>query len=387
MRPAIPLVIMMVFGLIGLSMAYPLLPYMLKVQGVSEFWQVAIFSLFSLVSFFASPLWGRLSDKIGRKPVMLLTLAGSAGCCLWLYFCVSAHEIYINRACAGLFAGWMAVAQAYIGDWISAENRVRGMAMLGISFGIGFTVGPLLSSLLLGDWQTSTTFFQPPLLSALGFYLAAALILVIYIKDVPPQSKSRPQLSLSHVIAETAITRALLLALCFQLAFTAMEGTLALWVFDSLRQGGPKAVGKLLAVAGLASLLTHAAIVGRLGRHFDEMLLAGSGICLLILALLTLVWAHSETQAYFTMCLAAMGHGLFVSACSGFLSRRAPHGWQGGIMGFFQSGNNLARIAGPSGGGLLYTLLGNRWTYVVLLVPLLPALILALHLHRHKHRR
>ena len=365
-------------------MVFPLLPYMLRLQGVSEFWQVAVFSLFSAVSFFASPLWGRLSDKIGRKPVISGAMFGSMLCIVWLYFSTSAVEIYLNRAFSGLFAGWLAASQAYIGDWVSQKDRVRGMAMMGISFGIGFTIGPSTAPLLIGeDWFTNPQFFQPSLFYSIIFYAIAILIVLIFVKDIPKKPASTEiKLSTKQVLAQPAISQTLFMVILFQVVFTAMESTLALWVFDSFG-GGPHHVGLLLTIAGIASLITHGSIVG-LGKKFHPISLAIAGMAFLSFALISLMLSSQEWQAYIIMIFAAIGHGLFVPSCSGFLSRLAPEGWQGGVMGFFQSSSNLSRTAGPMSGGYLYASLGQSLVYLALIVPLLPSLILAFRLWKHR---
>lgn len=363
-------------------MVFPLLPYMLRLQGVSEFWQVAIFSLFSAASFFASPLWGRLSDKIGRKPVICIAMVGSSACIVWLNFSSSAIDIYINRAISGLFAGWLAASQAFIGDWVSKKDRIRGMAMMGIAFGLGFTIGPFSASLLIGEnWASNPQFFQAPLLYSFACYIIAIFLVLAFVKDIP----MKPQINkatIGQILSQAPIAQSLTMIILFQLAFTAMESTLALWIFDSFG-GGPKEIGLLLAVAGIASLLTHGCIVG-LGKRFEPMILASIGVLSLCLALLMLQWADSQEQAYIVMIFAAIGHGLFVPSCSGFLSRLAPSGWQGGIMGFVQSCSNLSRIGGPLSGGYLYSALGRNYAYMALIVPLLPSLILAYRLWRAK---
>ncbi len=383
MRPIIPLIVAMTFGVIGFSMVFPLLPYMLKLQGVSEFWQVAVFSLFSAVSFFASPLWGRLSDKIGRKRVISGAMFGSMLCLVWLYFSTSAVEIYLNRAFSGLFAGWLAASQAYIGDWVSQKDRVRGMAMMGISFGIGFTIGPSTAILFIGkDWSANSQFFQPSLFYAVICYATAIAIVLLFVKDIPKKiATDEVRLSTRQVLAQPAISQALFMVILFQVVFTAMEGTLALWVIDSFG-GGPHHVGTLFGIAGIASIITNGSIV-RLGKKFHPISLAIAGMGFLSLSLICLVVSKQEWQAYVIMIFAAIGHGLFVPSCSGFLSRLAPEGWQGGVMGFFQSGNNLSRTAGPMSGGYLYANLQSL-AYLALIVPLLPSLILAFRLWKHR---
>ncbi|MEE3095230.1 MAG: MFS transporter, partial [Pseudomonadota bacterium] len=138
-------------NVIGLGVIVPLLPYFALHHGASAGEAAWLFSIFSLAQFLTAPLWGLLSDKIGRKPVILISFLGSTAAYLWLAFADTLLTIYLARIFAGVMNGWLATSQAFVADVTDEEGRAKGMGMLGAAFGLGFIFGPALGGYLAGE--------------------------------------------------------------------------------------------------------------------------------------------------------------------------------------------------------------------------------------------
>ena len=163
---------------IGLGMVVPLLPFYAVAYGGSA-WDVAmLFAIYSACQFLTAPLWGRLSDRVGRKPVLLLCFAGTAVSYVWYAYAGSLTEMYLSRALAGAMAAWLVAGQAWVADSTGPDGRARGMGLLGAAFGIGFVIGPTIGAIAVGADDPN---FRMPILfsaaaSALAFVIAAFLI-------------------------------------------------------------------------------------------------------------------------------------------------------------------------------------------------------------------
>ena len=155
----LPIFLAALANVVGLGVIVPLLPFYAERAGASPKEIAWLFAVFSLAQFVTAPFWGRLSDRIGRKPVMVVSFGGSALAYVWLAHAGDLTAIFLARAFAGVMNGWLATSQAYIADVTTPERRARGMGMLGAAFGIGFVIGPALGGYLVGGGDPD---FRPP---------------------------------------------------------------------------------------------------------------------------------------------------------------------------------------------------------------------------------
>src|SRR5712692_10268285 len=166
--------------LIGFGIVIPLLPFYGEHFGASPLVVTLLMSAYSLLQLFGAPLWGRLSDRHGRRPILLVSLAGSVAGYLWLGFADALWMLFAARALQGACAGNIAAAQAYVADMTTPENRAKGMGMIGAAFGIGFIIGPALGGALAGSNPTSPDVSGPSFfaaaLSALAFCATFVLL-------------------------------------------------------------------------------------------------------------------------------------------------------------------------------------------------------------------
>src|SRR4051794_6967177 len=166
--PVLILFLIVFVDLVGFGLVIPLLPFFAERHGAAPETVTLVMATYSAAQLFAGPLWGRLSDRYGRRPVLLASLAGSVAAYLWLGFADELWMLFAARAVQGAMAGNIAAAQAYIADVTTPENRARGMGLIGAAFGLGFILGPAIGGLLAGSDPNAPAVHVP-------FFLGAAL--------------------------------------------------------------------------------------------------------------------------------------------------------------------------------------------------------------------
>src|SRR5271170_3635498 len=191
-----PTLFLIVFvDLVGFGLVIPLLPFYAVRFGASPQQVTLLLATYSLFQLFAAPLWGALSDRIGRRPVLMTSMAASALAYLWFGSASALWMLFAARALAGACAGNIAAAQAYIADVTTPENRAKGMGMIGAAFGIGFIIGPALGGLVAGKDIANADLRTPGLLAA-ALSLTAFLGVILFLKEsLPPGLPERPRRS------------------------------------------------------------------------------------------------------------------------------------------------------------------------------------------------
>lgn len=369
---------------VGLGMVIPLLPFYAIRFGASASEVALLFAVYSACQFIAAPLWGRLSDRIGRRRVILLCYAGTALSYVWLANVGSLAEMFASRAFAGAMAGWLAAGQAWVADSTGEEGRARGMGILGAAFGIGFVVGPAMGAIAVGGAEPR---FDLPILmsaaaSALAFAIGAALV-----KEPArhvPQDGELAQ-SARRVLSAPLVALLLLVYFVGYFVFSGMESVLALWC-ERMLGLGPRDVGLLLAFAGICMVIVQGGLVGRLVRRFGEPRLILAGLLILIAGFLAVPPAGSATMLLPALALLAVGQGVANPSIQSLVSRAVPASWRGGAMGMLQSANSMGRILGPVWAGFAFAALGPDWPFFGGALLLLPAFLIALRAAR-LHRR
>ena len=168
--------------LVGFGLVIPLLPFYAERFGASPLQMTLLFAVYSLMSMLAAPFWGRLSDRVGRRPVLMASMAAAALAYLWLGFASRLWMVFAARAFAGICAGNIAAAQAYIADVTPPEKRARGMGMIGAAFGLGFIIGPVIGGIVAGS-DLKTADLQTPGFIAAGLSAAALLGVVVLLRE------------------------------------------------------------------------------------------------------------------------------------------------------------------------------------------------------------
>ncbi|HEY1785046.1 MAG TPA: MFS transporter [Pirellulales bacterium] len=347
--------------LLGFGMVLPLLPIYGEQFNASFATLGLLMASFSAMQFLFAPLWGRLSDRIGRRPVLLLGLAGSV--VFYTLFGVatvfqSLTGLFIARIGAGIAGATISTAQAYIADTTSLENRAKGMALIGAAFGLGFTFGPLLGALALGnDLQQPGPGpgYLAAALSAGAFLLALFKLPESLDRSVARKAKHWLDVPAFLQAMRTPSIGPLLVAffICI-LSFANFETTLSL-LLKGENELAPfhfnlKEVGWTFAYIGVTLTFAQGVLVRRMAGHVSEGKMASAGAVLDIAGFLMLLYAIAAANHNWLMLALAVvviGFAFMMPSLNSLISRRSDPAQQGGILGVTQSVSSLARILGP----------------------------------------
>jgi MFS transporter, DHA1 family, tetracycline resistance protein len=357
-----PVLFLIVFiDLVGFGLVIPLLPFYAARFGASPEQVTILLTVYSLVSMVTAPMWGRLSDRIGRRPVLIVSTLVSALAYLWLGFAGTLWMLYAARAVAGACAGNIAAAQAYIADVTTPENRARGMGMIGAAFGLGFIVGPALGGAIAGN-NLATADLKTPMLIACGMSLVASLGVVTILREsLTPEARARERRgrieAIRAALSHPVLARLLLVFFLTILAFAGMEATFALWAMRQF-SWGPAQVGYIFTYVGLLLALMQGGAIGPLTKRFGEERLLLGGLGLIAFGLLVLPGAAGLVQLVVSMTLLALGMGAMQPSLNSLISRRSGTGEQGEVLGVAQSVSALSRVIGPAIAGVLFAGIG-----------------------------
>jgi DHA1 family tetracycline resistance protein-like MFS transporter len=372
--------------LVGFGMVIPLLPYYALHFSATPLEVTLMMACYSFAQFFSSPFLGRLSDRLGRRPILLVSLCFSVVSYLWLGFADALWMLFAARLLAGAGAGNIAAAQAYITDVTTPENRAKGMGMIGAAFGLGFTLGPALGGLLAGSDPTADAVARPAFAAAALSALALVLASVLLKESLSPELKglaNRPgRLALAKEVLQRRTLRDLILLFFLTTcAFAGLESTFALWAV-SVFGWGPLQIGWIFFYVGLILAAVQGGLIGKLSRRFGETWLTIYGALLLAVGLITLPLSLSLTAVLIVMALLSLGLGFLNPSVTSLVSREASADERGGILGVNQSAQSLARILGPALAGIVYTVGGRNAPYYVGALIMLVVVAMAIKLPR-----
>jgi MFS transporter, DHA1 family, tetracycline resistance protein len=341
--------------LVGFGIVIPLLPLYAARFGAGPVAVAWLLAIYSLMQFLFAPGWGRVSDRVGRRPVLLLGLFGSAAAYLAFGLAGSLPVLFIARAASGLAGATVGVAQAYVADVTRPEERAKGMGMIGAAFGLGFIVGPALGGVLARYGAAA------PFLGAAAVTLTNAVLATFRLPEsLPPERRTTR--SPGPGLAERA--RALLgagtpprlrgiyaAAFLATVAFAAMEGTFSLWAHARWHLPG-HGIAYLFAYLGVVSVIAQGGIVGRLVPRIGAGRAAAGGIALIALGLAGIALVPSVPLLLVPLAVLALGHGTASPSLSTLISHQGGPGEQGRLLGVNQSLSALGRVVGPLCGGV-----------------------------------
>lgn len=357
-RPLLVIFITVFVDLLGFGIVLPLLSvYADKLQASAE--EVGLLSAsFSAMQFLFAPIWGRISDRVGRRPILILGLLGSV-----IFYAVFGYAsaagslamMFVARIGAGLSGATISTAQAYIADSTTPEKRTAGMAIIGAAFAIGMTFGPLIGGVALLYGHPT----QGDLSAAPGYLASAisgiALILAIFILPESLKEGERAEstgwmnlANLKLALANTMIPALLLVSFVAVFSFAKFEATLSLLTEKGFGYSNQNIYG-VFAYIGIVLTLAQGFLVRRLAQRMPEKRIAMLGILGMVLGMFALIHAISRASTIhllFALPILVIGFALLSSSVQGWLSRSARSDQQGGILGINQSLAALARIIG-----------------------------------------
>ncbi len=376
--PALFLIVLV--DLIGFGIIIPLLPFFAEHFGASPFEVGLVMASYSAAQLVAAPVWGRLSDRIGRRPVLLMTLLGMVVGYVALTSIESLFALFAVRIATGFMAGNISTAFAYIADITTPETRARGMGVIGAAFGLGFIAGPAIGGLLAGPDPAAADFQTPALAAAALSVLAFALTWFRLPESLPPEARvSRSggtSKSWNEIFRRPRLNGMVGLMFLATFVFAGLEATFAIW---SRRQfgWGPEQNGYLFAFVGLLSAAIQGGLIGRLTARFGEWRLVLIGALLLAVGLVIIPSTASVYVLVLAMVLAGSGFSLVSPALNSLISLEAEAHERGGVMGFARSASTLGRVVGPACAGAVFEWIGKDAPYFggALLMVLLALLI------------
>jgi MFS transporter, DHA1 family, tetracycline resistance protein len=363
-KKSFPILILTTFlNTVGIGILIPVLPFLIEKYTGSNIEQTALYTgiitaLYALCEFFAAPTLGALSDKFGRRPVLLISLLGSAFGYLLLGYGGALWILFLGRIIDGLTAGNISTVFAYVADITEPEERGKYYGIIGGTLGLGFMIGPAIGGF------TASLGLSVPMFIAAG----VTLINVLWAYFALPESlqnKSSINFTLKNInpfsllfsIGSNIFLRTILFASFFHfIAFAQLQGNGSVLFKDALHWNASN-IGIAFLVVGLVDIITQGFLMGKLLPIFGENKLSKVGLFIVIFSYVALAFlpiTHSQLLAYSGLFLFAFGTGLFEPSMASLVSQSADDNDQGMVQGAYQSLQSLTRVIGPITAAFMY---------------------------------
>ena len=373
------LFVVSMIDVLGFGVLIPLVPYMAQRFGAGPSVTTAIVGSYSLCQLLAAPVWGRLSDRYGRRPILMSSLVGSCLSYVILGLADSVWMLLAARMLAGFMAGNLAAAFAYASDISTPATRARSLGMVGAAIGIGFMLGIPVGGLLAGDQVHGASFARPAVASALLSLVALALV-----KFRLPESRVRhadaPRAPPAGPLGLLRQRPRLLFIASAALLITTAQGVLeaifALWALNRFG-AGPRSVSLALFGAAIVAVVMQGGLVRVLVPRVGERLLAQGGVYSYVAGLLIVgLGGHTLPMAALGLLFCGAGMGAISPSASALASRQSHGGNRGAVMGTYQAATSLARVIGPFIAGPVYELWGANSPFLAAACITAPAAVL-----------
>jgi MFS family permease len=358
--PLLPIFLIVSVDVLGLTIILPLLPFYAEHYGASPAVVGLLVSLYAFCQLIAGPMLGRLSDHMGRRPLLLVSQVGTLIGFLILAYAHALWVIFLSRAIDGLTAGNLSLAQAYISDVTKPEDRAKSFALIGIAFGMGFLVGPGLSGFL------SKFSFQYPIFVAAGLSATSILATYFLLPGVIPAAadNATPRKftvfdwgNYVRYFREPGLAPLLWQFFAFTFAFSMFMTGFPLFAERRYtwhgQAFGPQQVGYVYAYLGLLGVILQGGLIGHLVKAFGEVRLARAGFFLGLAGLVGLGFTYSIPLLLIAAAIASSGTGVIRPTVTSMITQKAGRSEQGVILGLTQSLNSISAIAAPALAGFL----------------------------------
>lgn len=379
---AAPSLIAVIFiNMLGFGIIVPLLPFYAKSMS-AEPWQISlIFSAYAMGGFFGEPFWGRLSDRWGRKPLLISTISGNCLCYLALAFAPNVLTAFIIRFLGGLASGNGAVIQGYIADVTPPERRARMMSRQGAAWNVGMIVGPAVGG-AFAHVDSGPIGFRIPLFIAAGLSALAATAVIFFIREsrVREQTISqRPSRwsAIGEAFGHPVIGRLMLLTFLVGFAFNGIESIFGLWGQAKFGWGPPQ-ISICFAVTGAVAAVTQFFVTGPLSERYGEGRMLAVGMSMTVLGCMLQPLSTGLVSTTALMSLTAVGQSVAWPNVGALISRTADPHRQGQILGLNNAAGAFARFVGPLCAGLTFAGISINAPFWQAAVIVAPAILLAL---------
>ena len=362
MNRRLAIIFLIVFvDLLGFSLILPLLPYYAQTFGADAFVTGLLVASYAVAQLIGAPLLGRWSDRIGRRPVLLVSIFGTLLGFLLLGFAGALWMLFVSRVIDGLTGGNLTVAQAYITDVTDNKNRTKALGMIGAAFGLGFIIGPAVGGSL------SAFGYAVPAFAAAALSLVNLIAVFLFLPEsltderrAAIAAQKKPPFTLGalwQALNRPRVGPLLHTRFFFSLAFATFQSIFALYAQYRL-QLTPQTTGYVLAYVGLLSVFVQGFAVGRLANRFQEKQIIFVASIVMTFALLAWAFAPNLITVLVVLAPMAFAGGTLNTVLSSALTKSVYPEEIGGTLGLAASVESLTRVIAPSAGGLLFEFLG-----------------------------
>lgn len=350
LTPPLMIVFLTIFiDLVGFGIVIPLLTFYAVEFNATPVDVGLLMASYSLMQFVFAPIWGGLSDRFGRRPILFLTILGSVIGYLLLGFATTLAMVYAGRILSGIMGGNLATAQAYIADVTSRENRARGMGLFGMAFGLGFIVGPALAGILSKFGMNVAFHF------AAGLSLVNAILIYFVLPESlkPGDRMTERKGRIASMLAAFSTRRFTVINLNYFLIVMSFSMMTTAFAYFTLVRFGYDAehTGYLLGFVGFTAAIMQGGVFGIVAKRFGEAKTALVGCVVLTFSLFAVPFVSSDTGGLIALLIGigafAAGNSLASPALTSLASKTATESDQGSTLGAMQSSASLARVLGP----------------------------------------
>jgi MFS family permease len=355
----LPVFLIVLVDVFGMTLVIPLLAIYAETFHATPLQATMLVSVFAACQLISGPLIGHISDRVGRKPMLLISQIGT-----FIGFIVMARAaalwmLYVARVLDGATAGNLSLAQAYISDHTEPSQRAKSFGLIGIAFGVGFFIGPSLTGYLSAKYSMTTPIYLAAVMSATSILCTATLL-----KGGPesPHAFDDRDAALhwrtyAKYFGRPGLRERLLQFLFFITSFSLFISGFALFAERRFtyqgRPFGPREIGYIFGYVGLLGIILQGGLIGRLVKRFGELSLVAAGFIALVIGYFGLGIASSFALLMLTGTLAAFGNGVIRPALTSLITQQAGRQEQGVVLGITQSLMSMASIVAPIVGGLL----------------------------------
>ncbi|MGH8137218.1 MAG: MFS transporter [Steroidobacteraceae bacterium] len=369
-----------VIDILGFGILVPLVPYMAVRFNTPPEWITPVMGTYSLCQLLAAPFWGRLSDRHGRRPILMTSLAGACVSYLILGLADNIWWLLLSRALGGFMAGNISAAFAYASDVSEPHRRAASLGLIGAAIGIGFTVGPAVGGVLAGDDLRTASFMRPAVASACLSVLAILLVACMLPESNTAQKRAErregPRTGPVRLLLERPTLRLIAgAALLVTIAQSMLDSILGIWALNKYGYG-PRTFGLLMFCIAFFAILTQGVLVRLLVPRLGETRLATLGVLTFVTGMAIVAQAPDAPLTVIGLGLCGIGVGAFAPSNSALASKQSDSHDRGIVMGTYQSSSSLARIIGPFSSGPLYAALGSNAPFLAGACVALPAVFL-----------
>ena len=400
-----PILMVIFTNMLGAGVIMPILPLYAEGEFGGTVLQITLLSTaFFAAQFFAAPWLGRLSDRVGRRPVLLISQLGTIlafilfifagplgqkldGMASWLPLTGGMTMLYVARILDGITGGNITTAQAYVSDITEQEHRARGLGLLQGAFGVGFIFGPAFGG-ILANYGSTVPFIGAAIITGITFLLTFFTLT----ESLPAEAQaedletSKNRLQIQSLVKRSRILNVLAVAFFATLAFSALPATFALYAERVLfAESVPPhltelIIGLMLALYGVIMVITQVGVLGPLVKRFGERRVLFMGNLSLMLAMLGVGFVATPLLAGIFFMPFAFGQGVIHPNLQALMTGFGGRGTGGRLLGIYQSSRSLALIFGPVWAGLAFEQIGPRSVYFIGSVIMMIAAILAFRL-------